>query len=113
MKEFSTEVRLDPGNSDAQNNLGALLAQEGNLDEAIRHTLEALRLSPVDVRAHINLSNILITEGDVKAALDQLHTATESIPGNPLLLTYLGRAQFRAGLNDGFVEVSFLRQQSA
>ena len=35
MKEFSTEARLDPGSSDAQNNLGALLAQEGNLDEAI------------------------------------------------------------------------------
>src|SRR4030042_1288685 len=44
--------------TDANINLGIALLRQGNIDEAIKHFNEALRITPDSVKAHKNLGDI-------------------------------------------------------
>jgi tetratricopeptide (TPR) repeat protein len=50
-------------------NLGVVLAQNGNLDDAIKHYHTALSIKPDYVEAYYNLGNALAQKGDDKAAI--------------------------------------------
>jgi tetratricopeptide (TPR) repeat protein len=56
-------VRLRPTYVDARINLGAGLAAQGRLDEAIEQYRQALRLTPDDAAIHYNLGNALLRKG--------------------------------------------------
>jgi Flp pilus assembly protein TadD len=52
-------VECKPNFAKAHNSLGAVLAYVGNLDEAIAHFTEALRIKPGFIKAQNNLSMAL------------------------------------------------------
>ena len=58
MDQFRRTLELSPDHVDAHNNLGALLAQQGSLQEAAAHLEAALRLRPDDLEAKKNLERL-------------------------------------------------------
>ncbi|HVP10303.1 MAG TPA: tetratricopeptide repeat protein, partial [Phycisphaerae bacterium] len=59
-----------PDNPRAHNNLASYLYGHGQLDQAIEHLREALRLKPDYDMAHTNLAVVLADHGDLEAALE-------------------------------------------
>jgi len=58
IRHFSEVTRLSPTDSMAEANLGAALAETGNLTEARRHLERALRLDPQNTLAAENLVEV-------------------------------------------------------
>jgi protein O-mannosyl-transferase len=92
---WQTTIERNPTAWMAHNNLGTVLLQKGQLDEAIVHFRKALEIAPdhADVRA--NLGSALLQKGDVDGAIAQYEKALEIKPdyaevhynlGNALLL---------------------------
>ena len=69
-------MQLDPGNSDAQFNLGLTLAGRNDLDGALVHLSEAVRLVPHSALAQCDLGIVLTQKGDLAGASKHL---TESL----------------------------------
>jgi protein O-mannosyl-transferase len=64
----------------AQNNLGTALLQAGQVEEAIGHLQQALRLNPDLATAHNNLGNALRQAGQVEEAIAYLQQALRIQP---------------------------------
>ena len=62
-------LAVTTGNNIAHNNLGIVLADQGRLDEAIDHYLEALRIKPDYADAHNDLGVALADEGKLDEAI--------------------------------------------
>jgi tetratricopeptide (TPR) repeat protein len=73
-------VGLRPGNAPAHTNLGAALAEQGDVKGAIACYTRALDLDPKHAPAHYNLGNALKAQGDVKGAMACYHQALDLDP---------------------------------
>jgi tetratricopeptide (TPR) repeat protein len=73
-------LRKNPSAWMAHNNLGGVLADEGDLDGAIRHYYGALELKPDHEMAHYNLGIVLAKQGKLDEAVAHY---TEAIRINP------------------------------
>ena len=62
-------IAVNPAAWAAQNNLGLILAVQGQYDEAIEHYRRALTFNPRDYRAHDNIGAALRAEGKYSEAL--------------------------------------------
>ena len=74
-------VNKSPHKSRQHYNLGVVLAQNGNLDDAIEHYLIALKIKPDYLEAYYNLGNALARKGDGKAAIYNYRKALQINPG--------------------------------
>lgn len=52
---YREAIRITSNHAEAQNNLGLLLLEKGNDQEAIRHLNRAVQTKPVLAEAHYNL----------------------------------------------------------
>ena len=62
---------MAPDNPDVRNTLGSALAATGQLDEAIVHLREAVRLRPENPGAQFNLGKALAAQGKTEAAIER------------------------------------------
>ena len=69
-----------PDYAGAHNNLGNILANRGDFENAVWHYQEVLRINPEDVDAHNNLANVLAAQGKLDEAV---RLYTEAIRINP------------------------------
>jgi tetratricopeptide (TPR) repeat protein len=81
----------------AHNNLGFILASEGDLVDATRHYEEALRLDPDYAAAHNNLGTALLRTGNVAEAIRHLQRAVDIEPDWAAAHNNLGGAFLQAG----------------
>jgi len=91
------------GNPDcwmAHNNLGIVLSQKGEIDEAIAHYRKTLEMSPDFADADYNLGNALLQKGEIDAAILHCQRAVTIQPNDPEAQVGLGNALFRKGLID-------------
>jgi tetratricopeptide (TPR) repeat protein len=58
---YHRALQSTPGNAEMHNNLGVLLLRKGEVDEAIRHFAEAVRIDPNDRTAQENLDRARFT----------------------------------------------------
>ncbi|MHC4088741.1 MAG: tetratricopeptide repeat protein [Planctomycetota bacterium] len=65
----------------AHNNLGSILLDRGNTNEAIGHLAEAVRLKPNFHEAHCNLGRALVKKGRIEEGKKHLAEALEIKPG--------------------------------
>ena len=72
---WQTVVDRAPGNHRGHNNLGVQLAAAGQLERAIEHYRDALRIYPGYVDARINLGNALAGGGHWAQAIEQFRYA--------------------------------------
>ena len=61
-------------------NLGAYLAGQGRVDDAIRHYNEALRIKPDDGDTHYNLANVLSRQAKCPEAIAHYREAVKNAP---------------------------------
>ena len=75
-------LQLKPDFADAQNNLGSMLAQSGNLHDGETAFRLALTINPYDSGTRANLGRLLAGEGDWKQAAFQLQKSVQLDPEN-------------------------------
>jgi tetratricopeptide (TPR) repeat protein len=94
---FTHALKVTKDNFLAHNNLGAAMAVESRLDEAIGQFEEALRISPNYVSAHYNLGLALAKKGRLDEAIAHYSEALRLKPEYPEALNSLGVALARQG----------------
>ena len=77
---FAEAVRLNPRYATAQNNLGAVLQAQSQLDTALEHFRQALALEPNYPEAHFNMGTVLQARGDALAAAARFREALRLRP---------------------------------
>lgn len=81
-REWRVVAAIDPESRPiAHSNLGALFAEQGRVDEALREFARALELRPADASTHTNLAILLAQQQRVDEALAHLDAALAVRPG--------------------------------
>jgi tetratricopeptide (TPR) repeat protein len=80
----------NPASWMAHVNLGTIVEERGQLEEAIRHFRESLRLQPLQPEAYNNLGSALRSLGELDAAAENLHRSLEIDPRYVLAYNNLG-----------------------
>jgi Flp pilus assembly protein TadD len=87
---FSIAVQLQPEHPLARQNLarahydfGRALAERGDVDQATRQFLEALRLDPTNADVHYDLGVMFVRKGDLRAAINRFEEALRIDPNHP------------------------------
>jgi protein O-mannosyl-transferase len=94
---FQHAVDVIPDNYLGHNSLGAWLAEQGRLDEAIAQYRAALALRPDHEQALNNLGNALVKQGQVAEGIDCFQKALLQLPDSPEVHNNLGNALVRQG----------------
>jgi tetratricopeptide (TPR) repeat protein len=87
----------------ACNNLGFILTQKGEVEEAMAQFQKALQLHPDYAQAHNNVGTALLQQGKVDEAMAQYQEALESDPDNAETRYNLGNALLQQGNVDGAI----------
>lgn len=88
----------------AHSNLGAIMADRGEVDKAIQHYREALRINPVYSVAHNNLAYALLTRRELDNAMAHFRAAIEIDPGIAAAHTGLGEVLVQRNNVDAAIE---------
>ena len=97
---WRTTIGRNPGCWMAHNNLGIVLSQKGETEEAIAHYRKTLEMSPDFADADYNLGNALLQKGEIDAAILHCQRAVTIQPNDPEAQVALGNALFKKGLID-------------
>jgi protein O-mannosyl-transferase len=97
---WSDAVKKSPQKCRPHSNLGVALAEQGRLDEAIAHYLEALRISPAYAEAHSNLGVALAEQGRFDEAIAHDLEALRIHPAYAEAHNNLGNMLVRLGKPD-------------
>jgi tetratricopeptide (TPR) repeat protein len=94
---FRHALAVTSDNELAHNNLAAALLKTGQVDEALDHLREAVKLVPDFADAHNNLGSALIQKGKLEEAIAELETAIRLKPDFADAHNNLGAALGRKG----------------
>lgn len=97
---WTDAVLKNPGNAGAWNNLGNILAENGDRDGAIADYRRALALAPAYADAHHNLGKVLMATGRAREAIENLEDALRFQPANASIHLSLGSALSAEGKAD-------------
>jgi tetratricopeptide (TPR) repeat protein len=101
---FEHALQVNANSFLAHNNLGFVLAGQGQDAEAINHFNEALRLEPESAKTHLNLGNALERQGKFKEAVQHYNEALRIVPTYARAHTNLGIALAKKGQYDEALE---------
>jgi cytochrome c-type biogenesis protein CcmH/NrfG len=101
---FTHAVAVTGNNDVAQNNLGTVCLQKGQLDEAIAHYKKAVAIKPESAEMQYNLGNALARKGDWADAIDCYQAALRRLPDSAKVHNNLGAALVRLGKSDDALE---------
>lgn len=90
-------VQAVPRSVEARNNLGGALLVRGEIDEAIEHLQEALRIDPGHAEAHSNLGVALARRGRFAEAIDHYREALRLDPRQTQAYSNLGNVLLQQG----------------
>jgi protein O-mannosyl-transferase len=82
-RHYQLALEYHPSESEANNNYGNMLAEDGKPQEAIQHIEMAIRAQPRYAQAHNNLANLLVARGDVAGALRHYERSIALDPEDP------------------------------
>jgi tetratricopeptide (TPR) repeat protein len=97
---WRTTLARNPACWMAHNNLGIVLSQKGEIDEAITHYRTTLEMQPDFSDANYNLGNALLQKGEIDEAILHCQKAVMVQPFDPDAQVALGNALFQKGLVD-------------
>ena len=94
----------NPGCWMAHNNLGTLLQNRGELDEAIEHLERVLQLKPDSAQTHNNLGNALSDQGKLDQAVQHYQRAIQLNPDFAKAHMNFGNALAKLGKRDEAIQ---------
>ena len=98
---LQAEVAKDPTRNDLRVALGNLAVRAGNLDLALNQFQAAINGMDKNSKArgdvYFRLGIALRTKGDMNGAVQALHSATEALPGDPMVVDELALTLDKAG----------------
>ena len=101
---FEHALQVNANSFLAHNNLGFVLAEQGQDVEAIDHLKEALRLEPESSITHLNLGSALERQGKSEEAIHHYNEALRIVPTYARAHTNLGVALAKQGQYDEAIE---------
>ena len=101
---WRTTITRNPDCWMAHNNLGTVLLQKGQVDDAIARYQQTLRLAPEYGDADYNLGNAFLQKGEIDAALSHYQKAVSVIPKDPDIQVGLGNALWQKGKVDEAID---------
>lgn len=104
LSAFEAAVAAFPGDPDAENNLGQLLARLGRGRDAIPHLERATATAPDKWTYRFNLARARGLAGDWDGAVADYRVAASMFPDDHVTLFNLGRALQKTGDHAGSVE---------
>lgn len=78
---FRQELTANPNDFESNLNLGALLRQDQNYEEALRYLKRALQLRPGSPPVRYQIASIYLAEGKTEAAQQELEQVVKETPG--------------------------------
>ncbi|MDC0431557.1 tetratricopeptide repeat protein, partial [Paracoccaceae bacterium] len=102
---YQKALQLNPNHTDAYNNMGMALYDQGRFDEAVESYQKAVKLEPDFADAHYNLGNALKQTGDLKQAIESYKTSLTINPSDAEVLFNYGNALKNYGEFDQAIEV--------
>jgi tetratricopeptide (TPR) repeat protein len=94
---FTRALAVTRNNDVAENNLGIIFLEKGQLDEAISKLQAAIELRPENGPAHNNLAKALLQKGRLSEAMVHYHKFLEIEPQNVEARNILGTALIQQG----------------
>jgi tetratricopeptide (TPR) repeat protein len=94
---WRTTIARNPDCWMAHNNLGIVLLQKGQIDDAIVQYQQTIQMAPENADADYNLGNAFLQKGEVDAALSHYQRAASVIPKDPDIQVGLGNALWQKG----------------
>jgi tetratricopeptide (TPR) repeat protein len=82
-KELQLELRTDPNHAQAIYELGDICAFNGRTQDAEKYFLEALKLEPAMVEAHLGLEKIYTASGRYEKSIDRLRAVLRADSSDP------------------------------
>jgi tetratricopeptide (TPR) repeat protein len=101
---FSHALSVTKSNYVMHTNMGALLALQGNGQDAISHYQQALKIRPGDPETNYNLGNILMRQGKFKEAIPYFQKTLQSKPAYAAAHNNLGIAFGQSGDHERALE---------
>jgi tetratricopeptide (TPR) repeat protein len=97
---YTATLQKNPGCWMAHYNLGILLSQEGEADQAMDHYRQAVVLRPDYAEAHYNLGRLLVEHGQLTDAIAHYERAAAINPADAEAQNNLGVTLFGTGRGD-------------
>jgi tetratricopeptide (TPR) repeat protein len=101
---FEHALQVNSNSFLAHNNLGFVLAEQGQDAEAINYFNEALRIEPESSVTHLNLGNALERQGKLEEAIQHYNEALRIVPTYARAHTNLGVVLAKKGQYDEAIE---------
>ena len=105
IENYKKALQINPNHTDAYNNMGMALYNQGKFAEAVKNYQQAIRLEPDFADAHYNLGNALKQNGEVKKAIESYKTSLAINPNDADVLLNYGNALKAYGNFDQAIEV--------
>jgi tetratricopeptide (TPR) repeat protein len=98
-EHLNAALKLDPEIAQAHNNLGIILIQQGDVEQAIVHFKEALRIKPDFDLADANLKRAVAVQNQMQMGGDaaELEQALKNNPDDPVLHFEMGNLYLSRG----------------
>ena len=92
IENYKKAISINPSNSEAYNNLGNALWNQGNLGKALNNYQQALKIRPNYAEAYYNMGNTLRDQGDLNSAIKSYKEAVRLSPDYAKAYNNLGNA---------------------
>jgi tetratricopeptide (TPR) repeat protein len=97
IREFESELILNPNDVEALCSLGKTLVVAGSIDRGLKVLRQVIQARPDHVEARYALGKTLLQKGDLSGAIQNLEQASQLDPDNAEVHYELGRAYLAAG----------------
>jgi tetratricopeptide (TPR) repeat protein len=97
---YTATLQRNPGCWMAHYNLGIILREQGDVDQALEHYRQAFALRPNYAEAHYNLARCLVEKGQLDDAIEHYEKALKINPADPETHNNLGVTLFGIGRVD-------------